>query len=78
MNFSLRRHVTRRSRVDGAHGPGAVRDVAELVLELVHGYGVRIVDSIVQKYNGQISRSIENGKYRVDIMLDLRWAENVS
>ena len=44
----------------------------------MHGYGVRIVDSIVQKYNGQISRSIENGKYRVDIMLDLRWAENVS
>ena len=41
-----------------------------------HGYGVRIVDSIVQKYNGQINRSIENGKYRVDIMLDLRWAED--
>ena len=44
----------------------------------MHGYGVRIVDGIVQKYNGQISRSIENGKYRVDIMLDLRWAENAS
>ena len=41
-----------------------------------HGYGARIVDSIVQKYNGQINRSIENGKYRVDIMLDLRWAED--
>ena len=41
-----------------------------------HGYGTRIVDSIVQKYNGQINRSIENGKYRVDIMLDLRWAED--
>lgn len=34
------------------------------------------MDSIVQKYNGQINRSIENGKYRVDIMLDLRWAED--
>ena len=44
----------------------------------MHGYGVRIVDSIVQKYNGQINRSIENGKYRVDIMLDLRWAETAS
>ena len=44
----------------------------------MHGYGVRIVDGIVQKYNGQISRSIENGKYRVDIMLDLRWAKNAS
>ena len=44
----------------------------------LHGYGVRIVDGIVQKYNGQINRSIENGKYRVDIMLDLRWAENAS
>ena len=43
-----------------------------------HGYGVRIVDSIVQKYNGQINRSVENGKYRVDIMLDLRWAETAS
>lgn len=44
----------------------------------MHGYGVRIVDSIVQKYNGQINRSVENGKYRVDIMLDLRWAETAS
>ena len=42
----------------------------------LHGYGSHIVDSIVQKYDGQITRSIENGKYRVDIMLNLHWAEN--
>lgn len=28
---------------------------------------------IVKKYNGEISRSISEGKYIVDIMLDIDW-----
>ena len=38
-----------------------------------HGFGSRIIDMIVKKYNGEISRSISEGKYIVDIMLDIDW-----
>lgn len=37
----------------------------------LHGYGHRIVESIVQKYNGMMNRTVKNGKYIVDISLDL-------
>lgn len=36
-----------------------------------HGYGHKIVDGIVDKYNGILNRSIQNGRYIVDISLDL-------
>ena len=40
-----------------------------------HGYGSRIVNDIAKKYNGQVRRTVERGKYIVDVMLDLRWNE---
>lgn len=40
-----------------------------------HGYGSKIIDSMVKKYNGEINRCVDQGKYIVDILLDLNWNE---
>lgn len=37
----------------------------------LHGYGSKIVNGIVAKYDGQILRRLEDGKFLVDVMLDL-------
>ena len=37
----------------------------------MHGYGHKIVDGLVEKYDGMLSRSIHNGKYTVDVVLNL-------
>ena len=37
----------------------------------LHGYGSKIVDDIVKKYNGQILRRMEDNKFLVYVMLDL-------
>jgi sensor histidine kinase regulating citrate/malate metabolism len=36
-----------------------------------HGYGRKIISSIVKKYNGTKNDEIENGIYRVNIMLSM-------
>ncbi len=38
-----------------------------------HGYGSKIVELIVKKYNGEIVRNIHKDKYIVDVMLDMNW-----
>lgn len=43
-----------------------------------HGFGSRIIDMIVKKYNGEINRSIHQEKYIVDIILDIDWDEEES
>ncbi len=35
----------------------------------MHGYGHKIIDSIVEKYNGMLNRTIQDNKYIVDISL---------
>lgn len=40
---------------------------------IAHGYGSKIVNEIVARYNGEICRSIENRRFVVDLMLDLRF-----
>lgn len=37
----------------------------------LHGYGHKIVDALVEKYDGMLSRSIHNGHYIVDVVLNL-------
>lgn len=37
----------------------------------MHGYGHKIVDGLVEKYDGMLSRSICKGKYTVDVVLNL-------
>lgn len=37
----------------------------------MHGYGHKIVDDIVQKYNGMLNRTIRNGKYIVDVSINI-------
>ena len=38
-----------------------------------HGYGKKIIQSIVESYNGQMIQSVDDGRFRVDVMLDLQW-----
>ncbi len=38
-----------------------------------HGYGKKIIRSIVREYNGQMVQSADNGRFRVDVMLDMLW-----
>ncbi|MGN0815027.1 MAG: GHKL domain-containing protein [Candidatus Coproplasma sp.] len=55
------------------------KDRAEAALSLetdkpnkeLHGYGSKIVDSLIKKYNGQILRRVENDRFVVDVMLEL-------
>lgn len=44
--------------------------------KISHGYGSRIIDRIVRRYNGQVNYSIIDGQFVADIMLDLLWEEN--
>lgn len=39
----------------------------------IHGYGSKIIDGIVHKYNGEINRKINGHKFVTDIMLDMLW-----
>lgn len=39
--------------------------------KLAHGYGTKIINDIVSKYNGGIGRSIIDGRFVVDVMLDM-------
>ncbi|MCC8099976.1 MAG: ATP-binding protein [Clostridiales bacterium] len=41
----------------------------------LHGYGSKIVDDIVRKYNGQINRTVEHGEFIADVMLDMCWQD---
>lgn len=36
-----------------------------------HGFGSKIVDDIAKKYNGHVTRSVNNDNFIVDVMLDL-------
>lgn len=38
-----------------------------------HGYGHRIVERIVRKYNGSVNYSVEEGEFVAEIMLDMKW-----
>ena len=40
-----------------------------------HGYGFSIIQDIVERYNGEISKNIIRGRYVVDIMLDMECRE---
>lgn len=40
---------------------------------IAHGYGSKIVDEIVGRYNGEINRSVDAHRFVVDLMLDLRF-----
>ena len=42
---------------------------------LLHGYGTRIADEIVRRYNGAINRGVEDGRYTADVMLDAAGCE---
>jgi signal transduction histidine kinase len=42
----------------------------------LHGYGLKIVEGIVNKYNGHINRLMDKRKYIVDIMLDMMWEKS--
>lgn len=44
--------------------------------EVAHGYGTKIIKSIVEKYNGGMSRDVIDGKYVIDVMLDVEVATN--
>lgn len=37
----------------------------------LHGYGSKIVDDIVRKYDGQVLRRVEKNTFYVDVMLDI-------
>lgn len=39
----------------------------------LHGYGSKIVDDIVKKYDGQVLRRIDKGVFYVDVMLDIQY-----
>lgn len=41
----------------------------------LHGYGHKIVADIVNHYNGMLNRSVQNGNYIVDIVLNLAQTE---
>ena len=57
------------------------KDRAEKALSLetdkpnksLHGYGSKIVDDIVKKYDGQILRRVEQNIFYVDVMLDIKY-----
>ncbi|MDY4968921.1 MAG: GHKL domain-containing protein [Lachnospiraceae bacterium] len=36
-----------------------------------HGIGLRVIHSIVKKYNGIINTSMQSGYFTVDVMLEL-------
>lgn len=42
---------------------------------LLHGYGTRIADEIVRRYNGAINRGVADGRYTADVMLDAAGCE---
>lgn len=44
----------------------------------MHGFGSKIVDDVVKKYNGQILRRVENNTFIVNVMLDLGTEETQS
>lgn len=41
----------------------------------LHGYGSKIVDDIVRKYNGHVLRRVQDNRFFVDIMLDLDYKD---
>ncbi len=43
----------------------------------LHGYGTRIIRSIVDKYNGSIKYAMKNGMFITDVMLELSKEEEV-
>lgn len=43
----------------------------------LHGYGHKIVDTIVEKYDGMLSRSIRNEHYIVDVVLNLPQTKDI-
>lgn len=40
-----------------------------------HGYGSQIIDSIVEKYEGSINRSVQDGKFIAEIMMNMADSE---
>lgn len=44
----------------------------------VHGYGTKIVKSLVRQYNGEMIQNVLDGKFIVDIMLDTLYKENLT
>lgn len=43
----------------------------------VHGYGMKIIRSIVKKYNGTVKITVKDGKFRLSLYLGQELAENV-
>lgn len=42
---------------------------------MAHGYGTKIIKDIVRRYDGEINHTAENGRFIVDIMLNLSYGK---